>query len=506
MHNLGGLTADYQDSEHENQQAFDFHTTQASGFQSTAGIDEVESTTQMNAGGSTEDEKTNTPSSLQRVYSAIRQATTVAGLFRLSGATLMVVALSLFLIQGVEATSDLQRYFLLLGQTALLTLAGFGVGFLLKEPRGARVFFSLGLISIPANFAVLGALIYSIAPWDSMLTDYPSYATWTSASISELIMAAGAGLAVLVPMAAFCFAVMARHSKYWLTTAYLLSSATLLIPVRETFSITIISSISVIAVIALLARKRSKVKNAATGEERFAQALLFLPAGLLLARSAMLYNIEFHFVLSVVLCVYYFMRHLVKNRTQPSKLTTLLQVSTLALSIVLAVMLTSLVSDQLSFALSAILFSGFFGILLIELSRWILATKVKSLMLTVWSLLSLLPLLLASLFGGGLSILFASLFVSASVLGISVYRGHTMGTLLGVTSLVVILISFSQDFVDQLMASGWLGIAIAGATIIVTGSLIERFWPTISLGFKQRFRRTDDGADSSMTKAEELAL
>ena len=76
----------------------------------------------------------------------IRKATTIAELTRLSGAALIVFALSLFLMQGVDASNDLQRYHLLLLQTSFLGAAGFAVGFLLKEPRGARVFFSLGLI------------------------------------------------------------------------------------------------------------------------------------------------------------------------------------------------------------------------------------------------------------------------------------------------------------------------------------------------------------------------
>jgi len=374
---------------------------------------EVTDTTQSWHAMQVEKQESSNASSIQQVYHSIRQGATIAGSFRLAGAALMVFALSIFLIQGLEAGSDLQRYLLLLAQTGLLTVAGFAVGFLIKEPRGARVFFSLALISIPANIAVLGALIYSIVPLDSITTQYPGYAKWTTGSVTDLLTALAAGFAVLVPMALFCFSVMARQSRFWLTGAYLLASASLLIPVRETLAITLISSITALSVIVLLARQQRRQQHATTGEERFAKALLFIPVGLLMARSAMLYNVEFHFAISLVLSGYYLLRHQVIKHSEAGRLRTLTQAITITLGILLAAMIASLVFDYAPYALSCLIFVALLGGIMAELGKHIDNQNTRDLMLIGWGATSLLPLILGALISGDTSIILAALLVSA---------------------------------------------------------------------------------------------
>lgn len=417
---------------------------------------------------------------------SLQKASSVAGLMRICGAGLLVFSLSLFLIQGIEATSDLQRYFLLLAQTSLLTIAGFAVGYLLKEPRGARVFFGLGLVSIPANFAVLGAMIYSILPMDTIVATYPGYATWHSSSISELLLASIVGAVVLIPMSLFCFAVFARRSKFWLSAGYLLSSASLLIPLRDTLSITLLSSITAIAMVVLLTNRRIHSTGVSTGEQRFAHALLFAPALLMLARSAMLYSVDFHFALALVISTYYLLRQGMMRFPKNSRWVSIIQLSTVITAIIFSGMLTSLIASHVPIFNETVLFSLLLAALFVELSRMITSARLLSVMQIAWSLLSVGSLTLDYLMWNGSAVIFSSVIMAAVVMACGVLTRHVIGTIIGLIALAGQLVFNGHELIASLLSSGWMGMAITGASIIVLGSVIERFWPLIRLRFVVR--------------------
>lgn len=432
------------------------------------------------------DDSASTPY-LARTLNAIRQGASVAGLLRMGGAALMVFSLSLFLVQGVDAASDLHRYLLLLGQTLLLTAAGFAVGFILKEPRGARVFFSLGLISIPANFAVLGAMIYSIAPLDSVLTDYPTYAKWASTSLNELLIAGAAALVVLVPMCVFCFAVMARQSKGWLSAGYLLACSTLLIPVRDTLSVTLISCVCAVAVIALLAKRQSNTERQSTDEERFAKALLFAPAALLLARSAMLYDVDFHFLLAIVIAIHYGLRHCVKHPSKHAWLKTSAKILSASSAFVLAGMFGSLINSQFPFIDPFLLFASVLLALNIDLVRLMGQSRTGSVMHGGWAGLCFAAIATDILVGSAFTGSTTSLALAVLVTCASVITRQRLGAILGTLSIIGVVLVNSADLFSMVLDTGWAGMAVAGASTIVAGSLLERYWPVLKLTWEQRF-------------------
>ncbi|MFK7856010.1 MAG: hypothetical protein AB8B79_17970 [Granulosicoccus sp.] len=420
---------------------------------------------------------------LSNTLENIQKASSIAGMLRMFGAGLLVFSLSLFLIQGIDTTTDLQRYFLLLGQTSLLTLAGFAVGYLLKEPRGARVFFGLGLISIPANFAVLGAMIYSIVPLDSIVTSYPDYASWQSSSVAELFTAGIAGTVVLVPMSIFCFAVLARNEKSWLSIAYLLSSASLLVPMRDMFSMTILSSVTVIGIIIMLSRYRDTKSNLSTSERRFAHALLFAPPLLILARSTMLYSVDFHFTLALIISCYYLLRCAVIRQTVGSPWIMALQFGTLTTVVVLASMMTSLLGAYLAIFNSTLVYGLILAALLVELSRHITNVRMLSYMQGVWSLTIVASLFLDYVFWNGPASIVTSLIIATVIIASGVLFRHLFSTLIGILAFAGHLFLNGSELVAALLSSGWLGMAIAGASTIVLGSVIERYWPVVQLRF-----------------------
>lgn len=428
-----------------------------------------------------------TPGYMARTLDAIKEGASVAGFLRIGGAALMVFSLSLFLVQGVDATSDLHRYLLLLGQTVLLTTAGFGVGFLLKEPRGARVFFSLALISIPANFAVLGAMIYSIVPLDSVLATYPRYAKWTSTDVNELLIAGAAALIVLVPMCIFCFSVMARQSKVWLSVGYLLACSTLLIPMRDTMNVTVISSVCALAMALLLARLATQSERLSTGEERFAKTLLFAPAALMLARSAMLYGVDFHVAMSIVIASHYFLRRSVVRMPCRSVLRTFLQVLSAFSAIFLATMLTSLASSMLSLNDPFLVFAALLLALNIDLARLVENGKIGKVIHGIWAVLCFTAIMTDSLQLNDYFELNTYFILTILLTVASALTKQKLGIVLSLLSMVVIVMFNSAYFFDSLLDTGWVGMAIAGASTIVAGSLLERYWPVIKLRWQQHF-------------------
>ena len=123
----------------------------------------------------------------QSIFDRLKQITSVSDILRVFGACAVIASMSLFLLNGWSDGNDIQRYFKLLAQTGLLAGSGIALSFWLKENKGARLFLGLGLISVVANFTILGALTYSMVQLDGGLIDYPSIVTWKVVSASTFL-------------------------------------------------------------------------------------------------------------------------------------------------------------------------------------------------------------------------------------------------------------------------------------------------------------------------------
>jgi len=141
--------------------------------------------------------------------------------------------MSLFLLNGWSDGNDIQRYLKLLGQTGLLTAAGLILSFALKENKGARIFFGLSLISVVANFMILGALTYSMFQLDGSLMQYPSMVTWKAVNASTFWPIFGVAVTLLSVLTRFSFSVFARNISGPLSISFLLLCSLLLVPVRS---------------------------------------------------------------------------------------------------------------------------------------------------------------------------------------------------------------------------------------------------------------------------------
>ena len=101
----------------------------------------------------------------ESILDKIKRVASISEILRIIGACAVIASMSMFLLQGWSSGNDIARYFKLLTQTGLLAGAGLGLSFIIKEPKGARLFFGLALISIVSNFTILGAFFIPCCNW-----------------------------------------------------------------------------------------------------------------------------------------------------------------------------------------------------------------------------------------------------------------------------------------------------------------------------------------------------
>lgn len=422
----------------------------------------------------------------------LRRTLSLATLLRSIGALTMVGSLSVFLLHGFETQGDLNRVFMLLAQSALLASAGLFVGSALREPKGARVFLSLCLVSVPANFAVLGAMVFSIAPLDAghVLEAYPGFARWEAASPAELGTAMAAGFVVLLPITFFAFAVMARAAFKRLSCGLIISSATLLIPIRDPSLMTIVAGLVVVAVFRLitnLCRERERAGRPATFEERLAQALLMLPPLIIIGRALMMNGVEPYSALALCIPLYLALRTLTRacpgtTRRQAgcAFLAGVAAAATaLSATVLCATTLNSTALDTMLFpsVTATPIFAIVLGFLFHDLSRHVKSTDCKRSLGNAWIILVIMSLIPATSLARSYTDTIALLSIAVSIIVFGVITARPGRSVVGGIAALVILKPTLAGVFDLLMAFRWQALAVIGITTIVLGSLLERYGP-----------------------------
>lgn len=209
-------------------------------------------------------------------------------LLRVLGATTLVVSVSIFLLQGWENGNDVYRLLLLLGHSAALTIIGFASGHFLKESKGARLLVTLGLASVPANFAILGAFIYSQFGFNP--GDLPQFVVWRVESLSMALTTLAISIIVLAPIVLVAFKVLARHSALPLSAMYLIGNGLLLVPLRDPLSTSLAMVMLTVAVLWFNARTAKTDATLRTWEGYVARLLQLVPVGIIFGRTAWLYS------------------------------------------------------------------------------------------------------------------------------------------------------------------------------------------------------------------------
>ncbi|MEJ2422928.1 MAG: hypothetical protein P8101_00510 [Candidatus Thiodiazotropha sp.] len=229
---------------------------------------------------------------------------------RLIGSTLVLTALSLFLFQHWDSGDDLFRYWLLLGFNVMLTIFGIFTSRLLRETKGARTFLMLALASIPINFTILGAFLYTLHPLDMLMVSYPDYATWQIGDKANITLAGIAGIISALVISALGFRVLAGNLALKLSLLFIAANSTLLIPLRHADHVVwMLLGFTGLAFFAVQRITRNAVALN-TFEGSIAKIVVMIPMLLMLARSVWLYPITQLFQVGMVLLTWWVLRAL----------------------------------------------------------------------------------------------------------------------------------------------------------------------------------------------------
>lgn len=211
-------------------------------------------------------------------------------LVRVTGALILLVSVSSFLVQRWDTGNDVLRYFFLLAHTVLLVFAALLCGGKLEEGRSARMFLWLALAVLPANYAVLGGLVYSQARLDGALVNLPHYATWQAPSLGAALLCTGVTVTVGLLVTFLSSLALFRKKAALLAFAFTLANMMLLVPVRSASLSMLVAVAAVIGTLWLDRRVLSPHPSSRTLEGRLVRSLFIVPPVIIAARTVIFYE------------------------------------------------------------------------------------------------------------------------------------------------------------------------------------------------------------------------
>ena len=217
-------------------------------------------------------------------------------ILRSIGGLVLITSACAFLLQEWVGLDSVIRYYSFLGFTLVLAGAGVFCGVKMREAKGARTFMSISALFLPAHFAQLGALVYSLfldnhqalfssqSSYVRNLAIYQAPSVWLTAV--TIIIAA----ACLIPIAFSGFSALARSHAKLLTILYTGANALLLVPTRNSIAVTLLS-LGAITLLAAVDRISFSSDSAMkTKEGAIVRFMLFAPVAIMLLRSLVLYS------------------------------------------------------------------------------------------------------------------------------------------------------------------------------------------------------------------------
>lgn len=419
------------------------------------------------------------PESVQsNVLNLIRNVTNFASLLRICGGMIMLVAMSSYLMQGWSDGNDISRYYMLLSQTFLLALSGFGLSYVLKENKGARIFFGLSLISITVNMTTLGALIFSTTQWGSELVQYPGFAKWDAPEFGVIIITLSGTVAISAPITWVGHKVLARRSAGTLSTLFLFTNLLLLLPVRESVFVGIAAFIAVIIPLILFRKRMLKDNTLRTPEGLFAMATVLVPAGVIICRSIWLYPVDE--ILQIILAVTAFitLRFCAQQTEEGSYARILTHWLSTGAALGIAIPTAGLADHYLSEPLALNVFGFVFAGLLLEISgrcqKPVAPIRLAAIVLMICHIL---PVMFTD------NIFNAVLCLLAGLAVITVARQHGLRYLM-ISGMLTLPVGFGRqvlNLTEWIDFSSQITLSVSGGIIIITASLIERHGAVIKM-------------------------
>ena len=415
------------------------------------------------------------------IMQSVRNFATLSEALRMLGAAVILTSMSVFLLQGWNDGNDIRRYLLLLAQTGLLAGAGFAMSHLVKETRGARSFFGLALVSIPANFTILGALLYSVFQWDGGLTTYPGYADWRIEDVTSIGVTMSAAMLVLVPVALFCFAIMARHSAKALSMHFLVLNALLFLPIRSSVAAGTIALAGIVYALFVMSKLTRKDLALKTGEGKFALATLIIPPGIILFRSMYFYQVDSLMIAMVAMALFLAARQASQFPDRSERLATALELASWPLALVFSIALTHALEPGIRSDLMAPVFVATFGALGFDVIRRTgNRTLAKAIGVSVSIAAAVSFTISVMLIPTAISALF-SVAAGLALIAWGAARSDLVCIIAGPLTLGAGALFGFDAILQLIVSSSWVDLAIFGASAIVLGSVLDRHGVAIKL-------------------------
>ena len=415
----------------------------------------------------------------ESLFDRLKKITSISEVLRLFGACAVIASMSLFLLNGWSDGNDIQRYLKLLGQTGLLTAAGIILSFVLKENKGARIFFGLSLISVVANFMILGALTYSMFQLDGSLTQYPSFVTWKAVSASTFWPIFAVAVTLLAVLTRFSFSIFSRNIAAPLSINFLLMCSLLLVPVRSSLIVSLLA-IAALWCSALLVKKLSQNENVVfTNETKFALGLMFAPGLLIIARALSLYSVDAVMLTALSSLSYFALRAWITRFTTPSTLQRIIEKCQFCVAIFLSIQLIALLPNII-LDLDAAIFSLVLLILTYDQIKASRDTAWHKTIIVITTIsLALINTLLA-FWSESFILQTSSLLVCISLLWFAQFMatlsaGNNLNKLIPVAGIIINTLLLASQLITYIQLGNWVVIGLIGITMIVSGSLFERY-------------------------------
>ncbi len=434
-------------------------------------------------------------SRINRLIKSIREFATIAEVMRMLGAALLIASMSLLLLNGWHDGDDILRYLKLLSLTGLLTTGGFLLSYFLQEQKGARLFFSLGLVSVPANFGILGALIYSTMPDVGLLPNYPDFARWVVSDVSSVVMVSLGALCVLLPVTILGFKIVSRHSARLLTLSYIGLNSLLLLPFRDPLLVGAMLSVALIVPALVTRAGLARDASLLSVKGKYALSILFIPALLLLARNLYLYQLDYFLGAMFFTSIYWICRQWALSATTGKNTRNILDLMSAPLAYGAALCTANLVESNVFDPLFVGTFSVVLGAYLIDFQRRVVKTLTSQLIVVVTSSVIAGSMVLSVLVFDSVESTIMGVVSGIGLIVFGVYARSRVVMIIGFILTCIAAWSGFNEIITLMLSGDWLALAILGSVTIVGASLVDRFGPAIRFRLSNRLDSLNDSAD-----------
>jgi hypothetical protein len=400
-------------------------------------------------------------------HEAPADSSRLATLLRWLGAGALGLSAIVFLLQGLEQVDLAIRNWSYLALMAVLGALGVGVRYLFDDARSARLLLGLAVAVIPIQFAQLGGILHSLATGEVAVLGSLLDAGALSGGLAALV--AAASLALFYPVAYAGFAVLARPEARRLSGCLLVPVLLLLLPWRD--SVPGFAVVAALGALALLTDRHLVKLHARyrTLEGRAVRAILAVPFVIGAVR------LGFHVDALAGFCGMLGLGGL-----------TLMAIAQLALparglkalGYFLGTVLVSgawLLFSCLELTNAAGAFDGF--VVLGPISAFlIIASRFGGGRFYRGAGAAAAAIVAADLLTtGGSALALASLLLGVLLLAVGVLGRYREPVLLGAAVSVASVVMLAVEALAFVNVGNWVLLAVAGMTLVIGASLVERF-------------------------------